>query len=115
MNILLALAYHDRATFEIFGQLELLHHQPLNSFFWLNMVGGSIRLEVPLRFVFSLKLQKDLRTVLAQCTTWLLTCIGTKRFRKAKSQPLKIQPCELIAKIFDQPIVIVYRSILKLH
>ena len=38
MNILLALAYHDRATFETFRQLELLQHQPLNSFFWLNVV-----------------------------------------------------------------------------
>ena len=34
MNIQLALAYHDRATFETFRQLELLHHQPLNPFFW---------------------------------------------------------------------------------
>ena len=44
-----------------------------------------------------------------------VNCNGTKQFGKAKSQPLKIQPCELIAKIFDQPVVIVYRSILKLH
>ena len=44
MIFLLALAYHDRATFETFRQLELLHHQPLNSFFWYNMVGGSITL-----------------------------------------------------------------------
>ena len=68
MNILLALAYHDRATFETFRQLELLHHQPLNSFFWLNMVGGSITLcrltEATKRFMYSfgsaLKLVTDL-------------------------------------------------------
>ena len=57
MSILLALAYHDRATFETFRQLELLHHQPLNSFFWLNMVGGSITLcilsEATKRFTYS--------------------------------------------------------------
>ena len=44
MNILLSPAYHERAVFETFRQLGLLHHQPLNSFFWLNMVGGSITL-----------------------------------------------------------------------
>ena len=44
MSILLVLAHHDRATFVTFRQLELLHHQPLNSFFWLKMVGGSITL-----------------------------------------------------------------------
>ena len=44
MSTLLALAYHDRASFEILGQLELHCHQPLNSFFWLNMVDGSITL-----------------------------------------------------------------------
>ena len=36
MNILLALAYRDRATFETFGQLELLHDPTLNSFFWFH-------------------------------------------------------------------------------
>ena len=68
MSILLALAYHDRAMFETFRQLELLHHQPLNSFFWLNMVGGSIMLclltEATKRFAYSfgsvLKLVTDL-------------------------------------------------------
>ena len=68
MSILLALAYHDRATFETFRQLELLHHQPLNSFFWLKMVGGSITLcllnEATKRFMYScgsaLKLVNDL-------------------------------------------------------
>ena len=44
MSMLSALAYHDKATSVTFRQLELLHHQPLNSFFWLNMVGGSITL-----------------------------------------------------------------------
>ena len=44
MNILLALAHHDRATFETFRQVELLHYQSLNSFFWLNTVVGSITL-----------------------------------------------------------------------
>ena len=57
MSILLALAYHDRASFEPFRQLELLHHQPLNSFFWLNMVGGYITLcilfEATKRFMYS--------------------------------------------------------------
>ena len=33
MSILLALAYHDKAMFETFRQVEQLHHQPLNSFF----------------------------------------------------------------------------------
>ena len=47
MSILLALAYHDRATFETFRKLELLHQKPLNSFFWSNMVGGSITLCLP--------------------------------------------------------------------
>ena len=74
MSILLALAYHDRASFEPFRQLELLHHQPLNSFFWLNMVGGYITLcilseatkmfEATKRFMYSfgsvLKLVTDL-------------------------------------------------------
>ena len=44
MNILLALAYRDRATFETFGQLELLHDPTLRSFFRLNMEWGSITL-----------------------------------------------------------------------
>ena len=44
MNILLALAYHDRATTETFRQLKLLQHQPLNFFFWLNKVGSYITL-----------------------------------------------------------------------
>ena len=73
MNILLALAYHDRATFETFRQLELLHHQPLNSLFWLNMVGGSITLclltEATKRFMYSfgsaLQLVTDLNWKLA--------------------------------------------------
>ena len=68
MSILLALAYHDRATYETFRSLELLRHQPLNSFFWLNMVGGSITLclltETTKRFLYSfgsaLKLVTDL-------------------------------------------------------
>ena len=46
MSILLALAYHDRATFETFRKLELLHHQPLNSPSGQNMVGGSVRLRI---------------------------------------------------------------------
>ena len=66
MSILLALAYHDRASFETFRQLELLHHQPLNSFFWLNMVGGYITLCI----LFELKLQKDSCTVLVQYSNW---------------------------------------------
>ena len=68
MSILLALAYHDRVSFEIFQQLELLHYQPLIFFFWLNMVDGSIRLVVPLRYVFCVKLQKDSCTVLVLCS-----------------------------------------------
>ena len=44
MSFLLALAYHDEATFVTFRQLELLHHQSLNSFFWLNTVEGAITL-----------------------------------------------------------------------
>ena len=48
MNILEALAYHDRAMFETFRQLELLQHQPLSSFIRL------IWLVFPLRFVFCL-------------------------------------------------------------
>ena len=45
MNILLALAYHDRATFERFRQLGVLHQQ-LNSSSGQNMVGGSITLSI---------------------------------------------------------------------
>ena len=67
MNILLALAYHDRATTETFRQLELLHHQPLNSFFWLNMVGGSITL------CLLTEATKNLCTDLVQRSNWLLT------------------------------------------
>ena len=62
MSILLALAYHDRATFEIFGQLELLCHQPLNSFFWLNVVGGSITL--------CIQSEATKRLVLVQSSNW---------------------------------------------
>ena len=57
MSILLALAYHDRATFETFRKLELLHHQPLNSSSGQNMVGGSVTLrilsETTKRFTYS--------------------------------------------------------------
>ena len=57
MSILLALAYHDRVSYETFRQLELLHYQPLIFFFWLNMVGGSITLcilsEATKRFMYS--------------------------------------------------------------
>ena len=68
MNTPLALAYHDRATFETSTQYELLHNQPLNYFFQLNMVGGSITLclltEATKRFMYSfgsaLKLVADL-------------------------------------------------------
>ena len=70
MSILLALAYHDRASFEIFGQLKLLCHQPLNSFFWLNMVGGSITL--------CILSEATKRLVLVQSPNWLLTWTGTK-------------------------------------
>ena len=62
MSTLLALAYHDRATYETFRKLELLHHQPLNSFFWLKMVGGSITLCLlsEATKIFALKLVTDL-------------------------------------------------------
>ena len=57
MSILSALAYHDRVTFETFRQLELLHHQPLNSSSGQNMVGGSVTLrilsETTKRFTYS--------------------------------------------------------------
>ena len=72
-SFLLALAYHDRATFETVWTAS-----PSTTEFFLLVKYG---LEVPLRFVFCLKLQKDLRTVLVQCSNWLLTWTGTKRFR----------------------------------
>ena len=57
MSIPLALAYHDRATFETFRQLELLHYQPLNSSSCQKMVGVSITLcilsETTKRFTYN--------------------------------------------------------------
>ena len=46
MSILSALTYHDRVTFVTFRQVELLHHQPLNSSSGQNMVGGSVTLRI---------------------------------------------------------------------
>ena len=47
--------------------LALAHHQPLNSFFWLNMVGGSITL------CLLTEATKNLCTDLVQRSNWLLT------------------------------------------
>ena len=86
MSILLALAYHDRATYETFT---------INR--WI-LSSGEIWLELTLRFLFRLELQQDRHTVLVQCQSWLLTWTGTKRFRQAKSHPPKIRPSEFIAE-----------------
>ena len=102
MNILLALAYHDRATFETFRQLELLHDPTLNSFFRLNMVWGSITLcilsEATKRRSYSfgpaLKLVTDLNW--DQAIQW------------SQISRIKIQPCEFIAKKIDRTEVLVY-------
>ena len=55
MSILLALAYHDRATYETFT---------INR--WI-LSSGEIWLELTLRFLFRLELQQDRHTVLVQC------------------------------------------------
>ena len=68
MSIPSALAYQNRATLETFRKLDLLHQKPLKSFFWSNMVGGSITLclltEATKSFMYSfgsaLKLINDL-------------------------------------------------------
>ena len=76
MSILLALAYHDRATYETFT----INRWILSS------------------LLFRLDLQQDRHTVLVQCLNRWLTWTGTKRFRQTKYHPTKTRPSEFVAE-----------------